>query len=419
VLRDARLRWHPAQALALALMIAPVAVFVAMTLGKGWSYWPYYPWILSALGLLAAGGIGWFWIRYRTQRAEFVARADPALSPWGALQQFSPGIVVLGFIAGSIPTIFHMATLTTEFWVHPTALDLPSLIDRLRSTLWIEVGPMLDLLRLDSFDNLTGAYENPATLRTYFYLLLYGLGAYALFARFRRPASRDERIGVVFVIGFALIVMLFRAALPRNPNSLSPRFVMPMIIPAAIVLGLAFRELVVSLTASTRRPWATRAASIGLGAVCIAMFALSWRDAPPVPIERASGHRTYALEIVEALRNNNVRRVYIEYRPGADQEGWIPLGWELMHASHNEIRFHWATFDDRLYGLLDEDAYGWDEWYMYRTDERSRPETVPSGDLIELAPGFEVANYRVIRLPEGYTPHRGWLPWSPRGTPRP
>lgn len=409
-------RLRPEAALRLGFLLLPVAVYVAMTLGKGWSYWPHFEWILLGLGVLQAAALLVERALFRREHAAFVERADPALSPWGALQRHSPALVVLGFVLGSVPSIWYMATLDHEFWVHPTGIDLVSLLDRLSATFWTEVGPMLDLLRAESFDRAADAYTSPATVRSYFYILIYGMGGYALFRRFQRPDSARSRIGVVYVVGLAGIVVFLRAALPRNLSEFSPRFVIPVILPASIVFGLAIQELIASIAPAAASVALRRGAGLALGAVCVGMFALSWREAPAVELDLRSGHRKTIMAIARALEQNGVRRLYIEYRPGSDQRGWVPMGWELMYATRNEVRLHWATLDDRLWGLLDEDDYGWDEYYMYQKDLKVRQVEAPSGPIIEDAPGFEVEGYRVIRLPEGYAPHRGWLPWSPRGS---
>jgi hypothetical protein len=352
---------------------------------------------------------------YRRERAAFIAEADPARSMWGPLHHLTPALVIAGFLIGSTPTILYMATLNQEFWVHPTSLDLFSLIDRLRSTMWTEVGPMLDILSLDSYQADASAYGNPTTIRTYFYLGMYGLGSYALVRRFLKPDHPLERTGIVFFLLLGALVLFFRAGMPRNLSSLSPRFIVPIVLPASVLFGMAFHELATTVGGSAKASLAGRIGALVLAAVSLAAFVGSWREAPAVEIDVKSGHRVYALEIVEALREHDVRRAYIEYRPGSDQLGWVPLGWELMFASRNEIRFHWATYDDRLFGRLDEDAYGWDEYYLYSPDLKVRLEEFDFDPAIEAGPGFQAADYRVIALPENYKPHRGWLPWSPRG----
>lgn len=401
--------------LRIVLLSIPIAVFVAMTLGKGWSYWPFYEWILLGLGAALAAALLFPYRVWRRERAEFVARADPSLSPWEALHHLAPAVVVTGFVIGSLPTVVYMATLRQEFWVHPTSLDLFSLIDRLRSSLWTEVGPMLDILRLDSFEAGSGQYGSPTSPRTYFYLVMYLLGGYALVRRFQRPRYPLERLGILFFLLFGFLVLFFRAAMPRNLSSLSPRFVMPLVLPASLLFGFAFHELAASVGEAGKRPKARMLARGVLSVVSLLVFLGSWREAPRVELDLKSGHRAYVLEIVKALRKHDVRRAYIEYTPGLDQGVSVPLGWELMHASRNEIRFHWATFDDRLFGRLDEDAYGWEEYYLYQPGRGVELDTFdPTADL-EAGSGFDAADYRVVPLPEAYLPHRGWLPWSPRG----
>lgn len=407
-------RVRPAYALRLLLLIMPLGAFAAMTLGKGWSYWPHYEWILLGLGLIAVPAFILPWRAYRRERAEFIVRADPAISPWEPLHHFAPALVILGFLLGSVPSFIYMSTLELEFWVHPTAFDPLATFERLRSTLWTEVGPMLDIVRLDSYDAELGDYRSPTTLRTYLYLLVFGIGAYAMFVRYRRPHKRHERRGIAFFLLLAALVLLFRSALPRNLSEISPRFVMPLMLPLSVLFGMAIEELRVSLAPPARPPALRALATLAIGAVMLAAFLASWREAPAVELDLKSGHRTYVVDLVETLREQEVRRAYIEYHSGSHQKGWIPLGWELMHASRMEIRFNWATAADRLFNLLDEDAYGWNEYYLFLPDLRNRPGDFKLGEA-EFAPGFDAGEYRVIRLPENYLPHGGWLPWSPRG----
>lgn len=408
-------RFRAGYVLRIGLLLIPTGLFIAMTLGKGWSYWPHFGWILLGLGVALTAALLWPYRVWRRERAEFVARADPSVSAWEPLHHLAPVIVAGGFILGSIPTLVYMTTLKQEFWVHPTSLDLFSLVDRVRSTLWTEVGPMLDILTLDSFEAESGRYGNPTSPRTYFHLLMYLLGGYALVRRLLRPKLRFERQGIAFFLMIGFLVLFFRAGMPRNLSSLSPRFVMPIVLPASLLFGLGFQELVASVGEAGKRPLARLLAGGTLSVISVTVFLWSWRDAPQVEMDLKSGHRTYALEIVDALREHDVQRAYIEYRPGSDQRGWVPLGWELMYASHEDIRFHWATVDDRLFGLLDEDIYSGDEFYMYRPGQNVRLEEFEWRPEIEAGPGFDAADYRVVPLPENYAPHRGWLPWSPRG----
>lgn len=397
----------------------PVSAFLAVAIGlclallaglsMGWlaASWERFGIIifgtLTVLGLASAAA----WQLYLSERAAWVAAAVADVSPWIAVQRLSPCLFALGFVLGNAPALFYLARLDEEFWIARTFLDLPGIAGNLRSVFMMEIASMLDLTRpLD----WTDPADQEIWSLTAVHLGLYALGGLLLIEKLLRPAQKNERIGAVVILGFTGVLLTLRVAFPRHTPWTEPRFIVPLFITTSVMLGLVANTFVQTLTATNSSKRTPIAAVLSLLIVLgsLGLWGTSWRRAVAYETDPATGHRVLALAVAETLEANGIQRLYIEYAPGAGPTGWIPFGWELTYASAMRLRLHWGTFDDRLWGHVDESRYGRNHHFMYVEDARSRDVGSAPQEVLDELPGFSVRGYRIVPLPPKYTPKGGW-----------
>jgi len=394
----------PATLFRLAMLSVSLGALASLSLGiasrKLWAIHEtiFYPQLIAIILILFALASALYLHGYRRDRRASTA-IDPKSSRAVALQRLAPLLLGIGFIVGYAPAWIYLIRLKEEFWVSHVDLVLYDFWGRLRNFLILEACAMLEITRPIS----PGSNEFVMSIRSYIYLILYGTGLYLLVRKCIRPAYRSERVGATYFLTLLVVVILLHVATPRQTAIISPRFFVPAFSVTSVMLALMASEVLEAVRISIGRAWIFSAAtSLVIAFVAFYLWIPIWLEAREQDLDWPSGHRKIAVELVRAMLDHNVQRV-------APVQGIssVLLGYELQFVARLKIRFYRTTMGDRLEGIVDENQYGGDEYYLGVPGEernwRAEVQRLVPDRMAEFeARSFKVGEYELAPLPEGF-----------------